>query len=749
MRKVLAVLFLIPLIAFGAGSYTNSFHVGKSPTTTDVDLEMGDTGVFRWNDTSSKLQYSNDGALFQDIGSGGAGAGGVLDNFNTNPQLELNNTGYVAYDDGAVSVPIDGVGGSPGVTCARNTTNQLAGTGDLLLNKPAVNHQGEGCAYDFTIDKASSGGAIRIEFDFLPSANYVDDDITLHVYDKDGTSLLQQLEIYQLKSSTSARRFVTQFFPVGSNDDYRLTIHIATTNASAYSVQFDNFFIGRKSIATGPAMAYGELFTPSGSLSTNVNYIGTYDREGKFAIIHYDLSFVGTNTEGSLTLNLPPGLTADSLTNPDVLIDGYILDATAGRIDLNTCIYSGGVLYPRANDNASSIFDNTIDTSVNRPLQIASGDKLKLTIRIPISGWDTGMLYSENISGSLIATQAYLSTAANHTSVSSFAKVPLDATQNDESGGFVIGSNHFLASESGYYNVSGNISFSSIASGKTIVPVISINDGNTYIGQAIISGGTGVARASMSALVKVNAGDTISLRAFQDDSATEAYNLGADDNFLHINKHNPNITLGYELQTTIGNTVKNGDANAVLYVDGSGDLATDSDLTWSGWSLDAPNLISTDSHRTDGSVMLNYSGGDTDNSFVNWYSAGNTTLTASIYQQGSDDNMLIRNYEDSHITFLTNNQNAMQIQNDKGIYLYGTGGNGGNVPHFCERRSATNASGSSVAVSCAAGERVMGGGCDTSGNINLRLGWPLSDTSFICAWTTSNYIMAWAICCDY
>ena len=66
--------------------------------------------------------------------------------------------------DTAGANPVDGTGGSANVTWTRTTTNPLAGDGSVLT-KDAVNRQGQGVSYDFTIDRADRNKQLAIEFD--------------------------------------------------------------------------------------------------------------------------------------------------------------------------------------------------------------------------------------------------------------------------------------------------------------------------------------------------------------------------------------------------------------------------------------------------------------------------------------------------------------------------------------------------------------------------------------------------------
>jgi len=84
--------------------------------------------------------------------------------------------------------------------------------------------------------------------------------------------------------------------------------------------------------------------------------------------------------------------------------------------------------------------------------------------------------------------------------------------------------------------------------------------------------------------------------------------------------------------------------------------------------------------------------------------------------------------------------------------IKGTGGNGGNVPHNCYRKTATSVNGTTINNVCPEGEIIGGGGCWCSnGSIGLAANYPSSDMrTWVCATVSScTTLFAMVICCDY
>ena len=69
MKSFILILFLIigATQVKAAGSYTDLFHIGKVGTTANSVIELGDSAEFRYNFSTSKMQFSNDGITYYDV----------------------------------------------------------------------------------------------------------------------------------------------------------------------------------------------------------------------------------------------------------------------------------------------------------------------------------------------------------------------------------------------------------------------------------------------------------------------------------------------------------------------------------------------------------------------------------------------------------------------------------------------------------------------------------------------------------
>jgi len=218
-------------------------------------------GDVRYYTKTDRKLYKKDSAGTEAL-VGGSGSGSGI-NYISNPDAEVNTTGYAAYADAAGSVPVNGTGGSPTVTWTRSTSSPLRGSGSFLLTKDAANRQGEGASYDFTIDQADINKNLNLSFDFAVAsgtfASGVTSDVQVFVYDITNSQL-----IYPITQSIQGQvgGFQTTF-PTNTSLSYRLILHVATASASAYTLKFDNFNVGPQQVVLGPVISDWQAYTPT------------------------------------------------------------------------------------------------------------------------------------------------------------------------------------------------------------------------------------------------------------------------------------------------------------------------------------------------------------------------------------------------------------------------------------------------------------------------------------------------------
>lgn len=180
-----------------------------------------------------------------------------LHNYCSNPDAEVDVTGWAAYADAAGTEPVDGTGGTPTITWTRTTSSPIAGTASFLMTKPASNCQGQGVSIDFDVPGGMQGHLVVIEFlAVLASggAGLADPlignsaDMVVSVYDKTNAALVSVGGgfISALQKSGGMYPGAPQrlvFRAAANSTAYRLCIHWRSTYATAATFKFDDFIV--------------------------------------------------------------------------------------------------------------------------------------------------------------------------------------------------------------------------------------------------------------------------------------------------------------------------------------------------------------------------------------------------------------------------------------------------------------------------------------------------------------------------
>lgn len=368
---------------------------GSTPTTPV-------SGQFKlYPKTDGKLYSLNDSGVETQVGTGGAS--GI--NYLLNPDAESDTTGWSAYADAAGTSPVDGTGGTASITLTRTTSSPLRGAASFLITKDAADRQGEGVSYDFTIDSADKNKPLYISFDYEASANYVTDDVKVFVYD------VTNAELLTVTLAVDNSRLKARFFSATDSTSYRLILHITSTNASAYTLKFDNVIVGPDKLIDSPIVRDWVSFTPTGNF-TNTTYTGKYKRVGDTA--QFKIRATLTGTPGSVTAFVVSfagsGLIADTskLVGTNQFFSNIHGGGTANGAGVSRKLHltydtttSVAVFYQFNTSGAIQAVTQAL------PFAWASGDYFEFDFEAPISQWANSnavLSTSETLNRSVISS---------------------------------------------------------------------------------------------------------------------------------------------------------------------------------------------------------------------------------------------------------------------------------------------------------------------------------------------------------
>ena len=469
MRFILLILFFsVQLFAVDAVLQNDKLKVGRKATGDKfLEFEIGSSPnnpKLKWNSSAGALQYANDGSTFKNLGSGSGGG----TNYINNADAESGVSGYSAYLNTAQATPVSGTGGSPTVTITQTTSSPLNGLASFLITKTAANSQGQGVSVPFSIESSDLARPIGISFNYNPGSGFVSgnsSDLTVWVYDVTN-SVLIPVAPYTIQGGSIANyKFSGSFQSSPTSKSYRLILHVATTNASAWTFKFDNVSVGSTVSQLGSAVMDWQSYTPTwGSLTSTAPVIGNgtingfYRRVGDSVEVQVFLTSGTTTTYGSSGVwyfSMPPGTTADltkTQVDPQGVGRAFAFNNPGspvqfgGTVTLNT---GGTQMIVRAETGGAANWNSTNPVAWTS----GAGNAVSLNARFPVSGWSSATLISSDTDTRLTALAVNKTSAQTLTTVTS--AVTTWATPDiDTHAGFNTSTGVYTVPVSGTYRVS-------------------------------------------------------------------------------------------------------------------------------------------------------------------------------------------------------------------------------------------------------------------------------------------------------
>lgn len=354
-------------------------------------------------------------------------------NLVSNPGFEAGKGSYILYNDGAAALPVDGTGGTPNVTLTLNSSSPIAGSRDIILTKDAANRQGQGFAKQITIPSGYQGKTVEITQECKSSAAYADGDVIMSAYDITNSALVSVIQptVYAWTGPGSLT-FRSMMQIPATSASMRLIWHIATTNASAWTLECDSVRVGLPTVTNVSPVTGSVAWTPTGSWTTNVTYSGQKYRIADRGYYEVLVQTSGATDAASLTINLPAGEVIDS-TKVKLNSAGTAIDLGECHIlDSGTANYFGRIGYNNTTsvvvnaENSSGTYGTMGTIYNNVPMTWANNDGIVCRFNVPIVGWSGNAVVGQDASTSVIgATVARMSSTQTVT-----AGTPLEVIFN-------------------------------------------------------------------------------------------------------------------------------------------------------------------------------------------------------------------------------------------------------------------------------------------------------------------------------
>lgn len=535
----------------GQTSKTAAFDA-LSPTTTKGDIIVSDgsdnirlaVGSFGQALTADSSQTS--GLKWSTIPQG------VKNYITTNAGIEQGSTtGYSlgnasltnAFPSGA---PTFGSGASGNLSLTTVSSGQLAGSYSLSLVSSAATTAGNLLATDtFTIDKEDQAKVLQFKFYYSAASNpgnanwsgTSSNSFGVAIYDVTNTSWIQPAGVYNLVQSSGVGLCTGTFQTASNASSLRLVLFNANATSGAITLYLDDFFCGPQITAAGAAISDWESFTPTSTFVSNATHTGKKRMVGDTQEVEVYVSFSGATTATTFTLTLPSTLDTtkiasgsataetstlgiaklyDSSLSADGYLPGQVYAASSTTVRL---MFPPSTSNPTGT-NGMNVMTNTIPTT------IGSSSKLTIKFSYPVAGKSSNTVMSNDTDTRVVGFTSNR-TSGNRQSISNATENTFapQVTAFDTHSGYNSSTGEYTVPVSGLYSVSAGIYFVSLtANTGQVVCYMKIN-GGTGGGSSNIScaqsiGASTEESANINGVVQCNAGDKITIIAYQNNGGS-------------------------------------------------------------------------------------------------------------------------------------------------------------------------------------------------------------------------------------
>lgn len=435
------------------------------------------------------------------------------------------------------------------------SSGQLAGSYSLSLSSPGATTAGDMLiSQAYTIDKEDQAKVMTGKFYYsLISGTGVfsgtsSNSFSVWIYDVTNAAWIQPAGVYGMVQSSGVG-YCTYTWQTPSNmTQFQVAIICNVGTSGAINIYLDDFTVGPQTAPFGPAMTDWQSYTPtlSPGFGTATNNVGYWRRVGDSIEIHGTFNS-GTVTATVASISLPSGVSIDT-TKLDRTNGAAVGYSTTSSNNTNA-VPNNATLFIATTDTTVMKFSNQGNgtasnnlTALNGSVLCNAGNPVSYWALIPISGWSSNVQMSSDTDTRVVAAM-YQSTTAD-TTASNSTVLNFDTKVIDTHGAVTTGSSpnwKFTAPASGNYRVSHVWETQANASalvGKFLAFDL-IKNGTQFLSLSKhISQTTSSAKrtGSGSAIVALNAGDTVQIRVDSDDGTIYTMATSALLNFVSIER---------------------------------------------------------------------------------------------------------------------------------------------------------------------------------------------------------------------
>lgn len=475
-------------------------------------------------------------------------------------------------------------GSLSGLALTASSVSPLRYTSSFLLTQTnSAKVQGQGIAYNYTIANADQAKMINVSFDYNASSTFVassgqagatgtsgiDSDLEIYMYDVTNAVPIPISPKVITANGANNYTYKGSFQTNANSTSYRMIVYASTPNANAtgWTFKFVNVQISPQIANTfGAPVTDWQPYNLVIGATTTAPTPGTivinsaeWRRIGDSMEITYNFqqSSAGTAGSGTYLFPLPGGYSIDTnKLTPTTTIYGTVVgsasygdsggtDGSVGSVK----VYNSTNLAVNAITSTTAASKHALMSSSISPLSGAATIGISFTALVPIVGWASTTVLSQDTDTRVVAASYYASTAQ---SISPTQPANYDSKLWDTHGAVTVGSSwNFRAPISGFYVVSGFVESSSTSGAGWII----YKNGAPY--KPAADPANAQYGSGFSVQVQMNAGDTVDFRKVNSGTIAGGALGGSGTSFIDITRISGPATIAttesvYALYTVTG-----------------------------------------------------------------------------------------------------------------------------------------------------------------------------------------------------
>lgn len=483
-----------------------------------------------WVSDLQQVQVSN-GTSWVQVGSK-AGTKNYFAQNNANPDFETNSVSpwsacTLTFSGGAPT-------GAPTLTATQmaistTASSPLSGTYSMLLTKSAANAQNQGfISAPLTIDRQDAAKVLYGSFYYEVVSGTIDlsgtstQSLEIWIYNTVSGQWTQPAGYRGMNQSIGTGRVVFSFQTDGTfaNNSYRIAVITQQTSTSAFVVEFDDFQVGPESIVLGAAMTDWQSYTP-----TFTGFGTTSNIEFQWRRVGSDLEVRGKFTLGTVTatearISFPTGLTSASSTQiPSLTVFGTMYTTVnPSNISSTFSVLCNSSLTYFTFGLSQSTFNGSL-TSQSAPTAFSSGSQAAFFAKVPIAGWGSFSQVSNDTDTRVVAA------SYRGSGTQSGNNIDLTFTTREIDTHAAFSSTTFTTPVSGQYNIGTVVRVDSQSVGNNVhfLDIYVNGSQRVQIGYTPNFATAPINTLTGTAMVQLNAGDTVTIRASNSGGSSVTY----------------------------------------------------------------------------------------------------------------------------------------------------------------------------------------------------------------------------------